>query len=144
MTSPDNSIPPDSFTLSCNHKFLEFMKKDGRDPSPGPKLEKWARDAGFVDIHVEKKPLPLGTWPADKRLVCRGPTLTHRLPWLTRLVMQKEVGAWNFLQTMEGLEGFIYFLFSKVDGYTEDELKVTCAKTRQELKDPKIHSMYTQ
>lgn len=28
------------------------------------------RDAGFVNVHVEKKVLPIGPWPKDPRLVC--------------------------------------------------------------------------
>lgn len=42
----------------------------GVEPAPGPHLEGWFREAGFVDIHVEKFLIPLGAWPKDKRLVC--------------------------------------------------------------------------
>lgn len=40
-----------------------------RDPSPGPKLEGWVRDAGFVDVHHERLKLPIGPWPKERNLV---------------------------------------------------------------------------
>jgi hypothetical protein len=45
-------------------------EKTGRTLRPGRKLENWAREAGFVNLHVEKFVLPIGTWPKDKKLVC--------------------------------------------------------------------------
>lgn len=37
---------------------------------PGPRLEEWVKAAGFVNVVVEKFPIPLGTWPKNKNLVC--------------------------------------------------------------------------
>ena len=39
------------------------------EASPGPLLEGWVKDAGFVDVVHQKFPLPVGTWAADKHLV---------------------------------------------------------------------------
>ena len=39
------------------------------EPCPGPLLEEWVKDAGFVDVVHQKFPFPVGTWPADKHLV---------------------------------------------------------------------------
>ena len=55
---------------------------------------------------------------------------------------QKEVGAWNYLQIMEGLEAFTLALFTREAGYTVDEVKVICANIRKEIKDPKMHVMF--
>lgn len=48
---------------------LPAYEKAGVEMRPGPKLEKWFREAGFVDIHAKKYRLPLGTWPKDKYYV---------------------------------------------------------------------------
>lgn len=48
---------------------MEMMKGLGLEPNPGVHLEGWLKDAGFEDVKVKKIPLPVGTWPADKRLV---------------------------------------------------------------------------
>lgn len=41
----------------------------GYEVRPGPKLEQWFKDAGFVNVHVEKFLIPHGVWPKDKHLV---------------------------------------------------------------------------
>ena len=41
----------------------------GQDARPGPKLKKWAEDAGFVNIKQYMFKVPYGPWPKDKRLV---------------------------------------------------------------------------
>ena len=58
------------------------------------------------------------------------------------LYPQKEVGAWNYLQVMEGLEAFLFRLFTNSLGYSAEEVKVTCAKIRADMKDPKMHAMF--
>ncbi len=55
---------------------------------------------------------------------------------------QKEVGAWNYLQYMEGLEGFFLALFTRVLDYTPEEVKLFMDQVRKDSKDPKIHAMY--
>lgn len=47
--------------------------KMGQDGYPGPKLKKWAEDAGFVNIREHVFKVPQGPWPRDPRLV--GPKL---------------------------------------------------------------------
>jgi len=44
--------------------------KQGICTRPGPRLEEWFREAGFVDVHVKKYLIPMGAWPKDKHLVC--------------------------------------------------------------------------
>jgi hypothetical protein len=41
------------------HHMIEACAKCGREPSPGPKLEDWMRDAGFTDIRYKKYSLLL-------------------------------------------------------------------------------------
>ncbi|MCJ1351091.1 MAG: hypothetical protein MMC33_001073 [Icmadophila ericetorum] len=121
-TSPDNSVPEDSVTLKVNTQFIQAAKSMGIDPSPGPSMPNWCKEAGFTDIVQERFPLPVGTWPADKHL--------------------KEVGAWNYLQIMEGLEAFTYAVFTRMLGYTKEEVEVMCATMRKEIRNPKLHSLF--
>ena len=69
-TSPDGSLKPDGLLLEVNRQFFEGLKGQGLEGNPGRYLEEWVREAGFVEVHVNKIPLPCGTWPKDKRLVC--------------------------------------------------------------------------
>ncbi len=52
------------------------------------------------------------------------------------------MGAWNYLQIMEGLEAFTYALFTRHLGYSKAEVEVICANIRKEMKDPKMHAMF--
>jgi len=121
-TSPDGSLKEDSDIAVLNRLFMDTAHKNGINPGPGPSFEGWLKDAGFEDVTADRRPLPLGTWPADKHL--------------------KEVGAWNFLMLNEGIEGIVNYLFGEHLGMSKEELTVVCAKVRRQLKDPKVHCMY--
>jgi hypothetical protein len=120
--SPDGSLKEDSAMYKMNREFIKAVyDTGGADPCPGPKLEKWVSDAGFEEIKVWKYPSPFGTWPADKRM--------------------KEIGAWNYLQVSEGLEGLIYYVFTKILNLSKDEVDVAAARFRSELRNPRIHPL---
>jgi hypothetical protein len=71
--SDDGSLLPDHNITHWNDDIIEASRIAGRDPSPGPKLEGWVRDAGFENVVHQKFPVPIGPWPADPALV--SPTL---------------------------------------------------------------------
>jgi SAM-dependent methyltransferase len=120
--SPDGTLK-DTASKKANDHFLSAMNGIGLDPCPGPKLEQWVKDTGFEDVHVRRMIVPFGTWPADKKL--------------------KEAGAWNHLQTTEGLESFFMAVFTRMLGWSKTEVDIICAQVRKELKDPKFHSYFT-
>lgn len=53
-------------------EVINAFEKAGYPTRPGPHLEEWFREAGFVDIHVQKYRVPLGPWPKDPYYVCDG------------------------------------------------------------------------
>ncbi|KAI9723231.1 MAG: hypothetical protein M1812_001113 [Candelaria pacifica] len=120
--SPDGSLTEDHASLKFNHQFLKASRNREMEPSPGPLLQGYLKDAGFSDIEHEKFVWPVGTWPADKHL--------------------KEVGAWNYLQIMEGLEAFTFALFTRQLGYSHEEVQKICSDIRKEMKDPKMHAFF--
>ncbi|KAL8973204.1 MAG: hypothetical protein Q9183_000106 [Haloplaca sp. 2 TL-2023] len=121
-TSPDGSLLEEHAGKRFNNEFIKASHAAGIEPCPGLYLEKWMKDAGFRDVKAEKFVWPVGTWPKDKHL--------------------KEVGAWNYLQIMEGLEAFTFQLFTQHLGYSKAEVEVICANIRKEMKDPKLHIMF--
>ncbi|KAL8764187.1 MAG: hypothetical protein Q9184_000156 [Pyrenodesmia sp. 2 TL-2023] len=126
-TSPDGSLTEGHASKRFNNEFIKASRDTDIEPCPGLYLEGWMKDAGFQGVQAEKFVWPVGTWPKDKHLY---PT------------QQKEVGAWNYLQIMEGLEGFTYALFTRHLGYSKAEVEVICANIRKEMKDPKMHAMF--
>ena len=86
----DTRIYATDGTLSPEHDIYKFHKltsdaqeRRGYCMSPGPRLEQWLLDAGFINVHAQKYMLPLGTWPKDKHYVSR----LHGLPQHSRLLM---------------------------------------------------------
>ena len=51
----------------------------GQDAHPGPKLKKWAEDAGFVNIKEHTFKVPFGPWPKDPKMVGPNPYSYYRL-----------------------------------------------------------------
>lgn len=76
--SEDGSLDGSSIRLYYDI-ISEAYVKAGYTINPGPALERWFREAGFVDIRVRKYLLPMGTWPKDEHLVCVVRTL--KLEW---------------------------------------------------------------
>lgn len=58
-------------------------------------------------------------------------------------VAQKEVGTYNLLQVLGGLEAFTYRLFINILGWTLPEVQVLLAKVRKDLMNRSIHAYYT-
>ena len=138
--SPDGSLTPKHVSKHFNTVFLDVSRASGLEPCPGPLLEGWLKDAGFIDVVAERHVWPVGSWPADKHLasrVQRPDTFCTTDP-----ALQKQVGAWNFLQITEGLEAFTYALFTRVLGYSQQEVDVICAKIRDEMKNPQMHAYF--
>jgi hypothetical protein len=55
--------------MKWNNMLLDGYDKLGRESTPGPKLEGWAKDAGFANIKKTVLKYPLGLWPKDKHFV---------------------------------------------------------------------------
>lgn len=54
--------------------------------------------------------------------------------------IQKDVGAFNLVQLKEGLEGFSLVLFTRVLGWSPEEVQVLLSKVRKDLENRNIHA----
>ena len=77
--SEDGSLKEEHSVQKWITKLLQAAENFGRDPSPGSKLEKYMKEAGFEDVHHEKYRMPIGPWPKDTHLVSL--YKTTRTPW---------------------------------------------------------------
>ena len=80
----------------------------------------WFEKAGFVDVKQLLLKSPTNPWPKDKQL--------------------KEVGRYQMLAHIEGLEGVSLGLLYRVYDWKPEEVQILMAKLRPELKDETIHS----
>ena len=79
-------------------------------------------DAGFVDVVEEHFRWPVGSWPKDAKL--------------------KEIGKWNLINMLDGLEGFTVRLWTMALGMEMEEIEVILAAVRKDLVDKRIHSYW--
>ncbi|KAK1759142.1 secondary metabolism regulator LAE1 [Echria macrotheca] len=119
VRSDDGTLTEQSSTHKWIHLEVEATLRAGREPNPGPQLEGWVRDAGFVNITHRVFKLPLGAWPKDKVL--------------------KEIGLFNLMACLYGLEAFSLRLMCDVLGWDEPQVHALVAQVRSELKTQRIH-----
>ncbi|KAL1994552.1 hypothetical protein VTN49DRAFT_2022 [Thermomyces lanuginosus] len=97
--------------------------KAGYDVCPGPKLEQWFKEAGFVNIHVEKFVIPYGVWPKD--------------PYL------KKVGAWCQIQgEASGFEGAALAALTRYKQWSKEEVILLASQARADGRKRDIHSLF--
>ncbi|KAI8184550.1 hypothetical protein K4K51_012432 [Colletotrichum sp. SAR 10_75] len=120
--SQDETYSSETATAKWMNGFMEACSATGRDPSVGPKLEGWVRDAQFANVVADRIRAPLGPWPKDK--------------WYS------ELGMMNLILTLNGLEALSVKLFSEMLGKTQTEIAVQLALVRKELKSNSFHAMF--
>ncbi|KAH0544444.1 hypothetical protein FGG08_001471 [Glutinoglossum americanum] len=119
LYSEDGSLTNDRPVMVWLDHILTASRMTGRDPCPGPQLEGWMREVGFTNIHHELLKLPVGIWPNDPHL--------------------KSIGAWNFLQMLNGLEAFSLRLWTHVLGRQWEQLQRLLVDVRNDFRDPGLH-----
>ncbi|KAL1953535.1 hypothetical protein VTO42DRAFT_2633 [Malbranchea cinnamomea] len=124
--STDGSVKEDSYIAQFCREAAASRDAAGYVTFPGKHLEKWIKDAGFVNVHAVKLPVPLGTWPRDPKY--------------------KRVGAWNYYQFDRGMDGMAIGTLLRNTGtkrpWTMEEIQVLMAHCRAEMKNPKVHGQF--
>jgi len=105
-----------------NLLFLEAVEKAGKNGRSAAKFRKQMTDAGFEDVVERKFALPGNPW-------AKGP---H----------QKMLGLMQQTNILDGIHGMSINLFTKVLGWTVQEVEVFLVDVRKDLKDTRIHFYY--
>ncbi|KAK2875131.1 hypothetical protein FQN49_001757 [Arthroderma sp. PD_2] len=75
--------------------------------------------AGFKDVQVQILTLPIGTWPKDAKL--------------------KEIGKFQQVQVLQAVDSYTPALYTRVLGWTREEVNNLCTQVRAELQDRSLH-----
>jgi SAM-dependent methyltransferase len=104
--------------------FFEAGDKIGRTfkIARDGKMEKYAAEAGFVDIMHHQWKVPIGGWAADKRL--------------------KQIGLYNGAFIDQSIDGFAVFPIGEILGWTFEEVNALVGQMRAAFKDPKTLPYY--
>jgi hypothetical protein len=62
-------LTDDSALSLWSKDLIAGIRAIGMEPLPASNLQRWMREAGFVNLSHTNLPLPLGPWPKDKKLV---------------------------------------------------------------------------
>jgi len=118
----DDTLPKDSAIRKWSEYMLEASTKAGCYLDEPTTYKQKVIDAGFVDVVETVYTYPMNTWPKDKK-------------W-------KAVGAWVLENMHGGLESMSLVMFTKVLGWSYEEVQVFLAQARKELKDKSIHAYW--
>ena len=116
----DDSIPPGHVLHEVGANTIKAGEKMGKTFIIRDLMKEYVIDCGFANVVEKRYKMPIGPWPADKKL--------------------KEVGRWHRFETDRGLEGWIMALFTRILGWSYEEVQVWLAQVRQGMKDRTIHS----
>ena len=80
----------------------------------------WMEEAGFTNVQEIMFPLPVNSWPKDPRM--------------------KQIGLWEMVNCLQGLQGFCLLLFTEVLGWSSEAVEDFLTQVRKDLQNRKIHS----
>ncbi|KAL1995164.1 hypothetical protein VTN49DRAFT_1351 [Thermomyces lanuginosus] len=119
--SEDGSLDGTGLQKYFNEVYGAF-EEAGYETRPGTKLEQWFKDAGFVNIHVEKFRVPYGVWPKDPHF--------------------KNLGAWMQAQAEAGLEGGALAALTRFKEWTKEDVLFLASEARADGRKRSIHTMF--
>ncbi|KAF4978238.1 hypothetical protein FZEAL_5343 [Fusarium zealandicum] len=118
--SDDDSLDPHGPLARWARNLNIASESVNRPLSVAHKMKEWYEEVGFVDVEERVYKIPTNGWPADPY-------------W-------KDIGKlWRWNLT-EGLSGFTLGLFSRVLGWTEEEIQMSLVEVRRDIQDTRIHS----
>ena len=102
------------------------QQKSGRPLCSRHERKTQIETAGYISVTERTDIWPCGRWPKDARL--------------------KEIGVWCRENVLIGLEGFSLALFTRVLGWSTEEVQLFLVDVRRDMGNPNIHwyvPMYT-
>ena len=119
----DKSLPKDSSVKKWCDSCQEAMEKIGNTLRiTGDDLAEKMKKAGFVNVSVQRFKIPIGSWPADPKL--------------------RETGTFQLVAMLDGLSGLSLAVFTRILGWSPEELEVFLAGVRTEWKSKRVHTYW--
>ncbi|RYO55623.1 hypothetical protein AA0113_g8709 [Alternaria arborescens] len=120
--SEDGTVTEDHFMAQWSKILLGAAEKIGKTFAIYDFNREMITQAGFVDVVEKKYKVPVGTWPRDPKM--------------------KELGQWNLLFCLEGLESWSLYLLSMILKWSYEEIQVHIATMRNHLLNRRNHAYY--
>jgi len=122
MKSDDGTLTEDCALSVWSKLLLEATIKVGQAANRPAQYGQWMREAGFINTKTVVYKWPTNPWPKDK---------TH-----------KTMGLWNHYNVLQGLQGFTIGLFTRVLGWSPDQIEALLVDVRKDLQNRHIHAYW--
>lgn len=122
ILSDDDSVPKDADVLRWVNVMRDACERAPATFDVAGKMEKWCKDAGFVEVTQKIFKIPLGPWPKDKH--------------------EKTVGSYNLANMLNACEGFSLHLLTKFADLELNEVQELVGKVQADLRNRKFHSYF--
>ncbi|KAF5634196.1 TAM domain protein [Fusarium sp. NRRL 52700] len=117
--SDDNTKDKAENALLWMKTMVEGSSKFGKPLNVAPEWKREMEDAGFVDVEQKILKVPIGSWPKDPKL--------------------KDIGKFQSVQEAQVITSYTPGIFSRILGWSDEEIQVFVAKVKRDLSDPSIH-----
>ncbi|RJE21094.1 Methyltransferase [Aspergillus sclerotialis] len=122
--SDDGGLERAPYTMEIYKLVDEASVKFGKKQNAAPYYKQWLIEAGFKNVKEEVYKLfvtkiPLNPWPKDPKL--------------------KEIGRYQQVNMLEGLDAYTLALFTRILGWSTEQVYAYNAEVRKELVDRSLH-----
>ncbi|EFQ26057.1 methyltransferase domain-containing protein [Colletotrichum graminicola M1.001] len=118
----DGTLKPDDPMARWSTLMMEGTELIGRPITVPAAFRRLLQEAGFEDVVEHKRVWPTSPWPKDEAL--------------------RELGLWTQACSLEGVEPGALALFTRVLGWTREEVLVFIASVRKDFKNKNIHAYW--
>ena len=119
--SDDDSLKGTAI-LRWQEVLLEATIKLGRPVNIPSKYKQWMGEAGLTNVSEVIYKWPMNTWPKSQKY--------------------KDLGSWQLANVLEGVEGFTLGLFTRVLGWSKEEVEALLVDVRKDLHNKNIHAYW--
>ena len=115
----DDSLDRARWSVTWTTQLDEASQRFNKRINVAQFHKQWIIDAGFVDVKEEVHRIPVGPWAKDPHL--------------------KELGKWERLHMQMSVESHTPALFSRILGWTPDQIRVLIECAKAEIRDKNLH-----
>ncbi|RAL58729.1 hypothetical protein DID88_003035 [Monilinia fructigena] len=122
IAGADDTLKPDAPLLKWSQLLLEGSIRAGRDLDSAVTYKERLERRGFQDVTETIYKWPGNKWPKDAKA--------------------KELGMWHLENLTSGLMGLSVAIFTRLLGWTVEELELFLVDVRREMRDTSIHGYW--
>jgi hypothetical protein len=122
LSSDDGTLAENSPLAKWGMLIVEASAKLNRNANNPTNYASWMREAGFTNVETVVHKWPTNPWPKDEK--------------------EKLKGLWNLYNVLERLQEFTTALFTRVLGWSREEVDAFLVDVRAELQNKNVHAYW--